>query len=65
MAFVPIAIIVAFLAFVFFKEEKAFEKERKNPNRKTGFYKAPKMKKPSELAQEASKEESEINSEEN
>ncbi len=56
MVFVPIAIIVAFLAFVFIKEEKAFEKERKNPNRKTGFYKAPKIKTPSELAEEAPKE---------
>ena len=56
MVFVPIIIVLAFLAYVFVKEERAFEKERKNPNRHTGFFKAPKMQTPSEIAQEAMRE---------
>lgn len=59
MVFVPFIIILAFLAYVFVKEEKAFEKERKNPTRKTGFYKTPKMQSPSEIAADAMKEQPE------
>lgn len=51
--FIPFLIIGALLYFVFRKEEKAFEKERKNPDRKRGFYKPPKMQTPSEIAQES------------
>lgn len=53
MTFWPILVIAIILILIYVKEEKVFEKERKNPDRKKGFYKPEKLQTPSEIAEEA------------
>jgi len=53
MIFWPIIVIGVFVLIIYLKEEKVFEKERKNPDRKTGFYHPSKIQSPEEIAEEA------------
>lgn len=53
MVFWPIIVIAVIIILIFMKEEKIFEKERKNPDRKKGFYQPTKLETPEEIAEEA------------
>lgn len=53
MVFCPIIVIAVILLLIYLKEEKVFEKERKNPHRKTGFYQPTELETPHEIAEEA------------
>ncbi|MCQ2574177.1 MAG: hypothetical protein MJ182_09800 [Treponema sp.] len=55
MSFWPILVIAVIIFAIFLKEEKTFDKERKNPHRKKGFYHPTKLESPSEIAEEARK----------